>query len=567
MVSLEGAAPDARLLERMAGRLAFRGPDGAHIATKPGAGFCFTFLRTGPAPQCASQPCTVDGRVWLLGDVRLDGRDDLQRKLEEHGDEFAGDVTDEELVLRAWHRWGEDSLPELIGDYSFGLWDGEARRLTCARDLMGARPFLYAQAGGWLYFSNTLDAIRCAPDISDALDPHFIGDFLLQGSCSYPGRTALREISRLPAGHALRVSNAGLGVRRFASLPIEEPLWFKREEDYVEQFCALLQQAVSDRLPRGPAAIFMSGGLDSTSVAAVAGTEASVALRAYTIDCRPLFEDQEGFLAARAADFLKVPIEISSHAECRPFSGWENHQITTPEPSQEPYWSFYVELNRRIARNARVVLNGYGGDGILTGQTWSYLRYLLGGGRLAKALRDFGTYFLQRGRIPPLRGGFRSRVRNLLTRTEGAGYPKWLALQLETELHLKRRWIELRQPAKALHPFYPEVYAILNDGYWASVQEREDAAWTSAALEVRAPLLDQRVQRFLLRLPPIPLCIEKELLRRATVGLLPDEIRQRPKTPLAGDPLAIQMQRGEWSPLPVPAPVQGIEAYIDWNKL
>src|SRR5579859_6306177 len=109
IVSVDGAPADPHLLGRMAERLAFRGPDGTHITAKPGAGFCFTFFRTGPAPQCPSQPCSLDGRVWLLGDVRLDGRDDLRRKLEQRGDEFDGDVTDEELVLRAWRRWEKAS--------------------------------------------------------------------------------------------------------------------------------------------------------------------------------------------------------------------------------------------------------------------------------------------------------------------------------------------------------------------------------------------------------------------------------------------------------------------------
>jgi len=122
-------------------RWRFADPMALTSQRKPGAGFCFTFLRTGPAPQCPSQPCSIDGRVWLIGDVRLDGRDDLRRKLEQHGDEIGLNVTDEELVLRAWHRWREDALPDLMGDYSFALWDAEARQLCCVRDLMGARPF------------------------------------------------------------------------------------------------------------------------------------------------------------------------------------------------------------------------------------------------------------------------------------------------------------------------------------------------------------------------------------------------------------------------------------------
>ena len=81
-VSVGDDAPDPRLLERMAARLAFRGPDATQIWSRAGAGFCFTLLRTGPAPQASEQPCTLDGRVWLLGDVRLDGREDLRRELE-----------------------------------------------------------------------------------------------------------------------------------------------------------------------------------------------------------------------------------------------------------------------------------------------------------------------------------------------------------------------------------------------------------------------------------------------------------------------------------------------------
>src|SRR5260370_6068818 len=86
--------PDPILLERMAARLAFRGPDATQIWSRAGAGFCFTLLRTGPAHQSAEQPCTLDGRLWLLGDVRLDGREDLRRQLEQAGESLPSDVTD-----------------------------------------------------------------------------------------------------------------------------------------------------------------------------------------------------------------------------------------------------------------------------------------------------------------------------------------------------------------------------------------------------------------------------------------------------------------------------------------
>ncbi len=128
--------PDPGLLERMAAGLEFRGPDATHIWTRAAAGFCFTLLRTGPAPQSSEQPYTLDGRVWLLGDVRLDGREDLLRQLSDAS--ITAEVTDEELILRAWRCWGKDGLAKLNGDLSFALWDGTERRLCCVRDLINS---------------------------------------------------------------------------------------------------------------------------------------------------------------------------------------------------------------------------------------------------------------------------------------------------------------------------------------------------------------------------------------------------------------------------------------------
>jgi len=573
IVSLDGAPPDARLLERMAQTLAFRGPDGTHITTKPGAGFCFTFLRTGPAPQCPSQPCSLDGRVWLLGDVRLDGRDDLRRKLEQHGDEIRENVTDEELVLRAWHRWREDALPDLIGDYSFALWDAEARQLCCARDLMGARPFFYAQAGNRLYFSNTLDAVRCASDISSALDRHFIGDFLLTDWCQNPARTAFREISRLPAGYVLRHSSNALDVSRYTSLPIEEPLWLKRDEEYVERFREILEQVVCERLPQGPIAVFMSGGLDSTTVAGVASriarnTRPPFSLRAYMIDCRPLFDDEEGDYASLAARNLNVPIEIVSAASCLPYEGWDDPALRMPEPLNEPFLALHQRQYQRVAVHGKVVWSGYGGDDILTGQAWPYWVYLFRGAHFSRMTRTLGAYVLKHGRIPPLRGGFRAKLRRWTGRSDPMmGYPSWIEPRFAEEQHLTERWRELQQPLNSSHPLHPKAYAGLSSGFWPSALEQEDSGWTGVAVESRAPLLDQRLVRYLLRVPPVPWCVNKELLRRAAHGLLPEEIRVRPKTPLRGDPLTIYAESGTWKPTPLPAPSPQLLAFANWGKV
>jgi len=573
MVSTGGAIPDPNLLERMAAGLGFRGPDATHIWSQAGAGFCFTLLRTGPAPQSSQQPHSLDGRMWLLGDVRLDGREDLQRELEQGGESVSLNATDEDLILRAWRHWREDGLARLLGDLSFALWDAAARQLLCVRDLMGARPLFYASSGSWFFFSNTLEVLRLAPGVSSTLDPEFIGDFLLQESSPDASRTVYRDIRRLPPGHRLKYSAEGLCVRRHTALPIEEPLWLKRPEEYIERFQSLLEQTVRDRLPKGPSAIFLSGGLDSTSIAAVAtkiasNSETSGLLRAYTIDCRSLFRDEEGILASLMAQHLGLEIQIVSGDSCLPYQGWGGPELRTPEPTHDPFLALSRLQFRQISSHARVVFTGYGGDDVLTGQAWPYLVYLLSRWQFSTFGKTFGGYFLKHRRIPPLRAGFRTRLRRWFGRPEPlTEFPPWLEPHFVEQYHLRDRWLELHQLPKAAHPLHPIGYDGLSSETCSSINETEDAAWTGVPVDSRAPFFDLRMLRFLLRVPPVPWCMEKELLREAMRGMLPEEIRSRPKTSLPAEPIGLFVGSNRWSPLPLPEPPPELRTYVDWKLL
>jgi asparagine synthase (glutamine-hydrolysing) len=575
MVNGDGSAPDVRVLERMAAGLAFRGPDAKQTSVQPDAGFCFTLLRTGPAPQEESQPCSIDGRVWLLGDVRLDGREELRRELEQRGERISAEASDEALILCAWRQWGEEgSFERLRGDFAFTIWDSVAKTLWCARDVMGVRPFVYARVEKWLYFSNTLDVLRLAPDVTGTIDRRFVGDFLLQGFCQDAETTAFRDIRRLPQGHFLKFKAGEMAVRRYAALPIEEPLWLRHDADYVEQFRGLLEQAVRERLPRGPAAIFMSGGLDSTSVAAQAvriakERDSQHAIRAYTVDLRPLFADEEAFYAERAGEHLGIPVEVRSIGHFKPFANWSDANLRLPEPSHEAFLMPHRELCREIATHARVALTGDGGDDILTGQAWPYFKYLLRRGRIGAIAGVFGSYVLKHGRIPPLHGGFRTRWRRWTGRRDALEgyYPAWLNSKFESEQKLRERWRELYEPPKAIHPLHPNAYASLTSPFWAYIKEEEDAPWTGAALENRGPLLDLRVIRFLLRVPPVPWCMEKALLRDAMTGVLPEAVVMRKKTPLQAEPLQLFEKERGWTPAPLTGPEQFLDEFVDCKKL
>jgi len=572
IISLDRTTPEPKLLQIMADALAFRGPDAKQIVSRPGSGFCFTLLRTGPAPQAEQQPYTLDGKLWLIGDVRLDAREDLLARFGPDINKPLPAITDEELLLQAWRHSGAACLERLIGDFSFALWDEAAQQLWCARDLIGVRPFFFAHVASRLFFSNTLQVLRLIPEISGNLDPHFIGDFLLQSWCSDSYRSVFSDIRRLPAAHSLAYSENGVQIRRFGKLPIEGPLLLKRPRDYVEQFRVHLEQAVRDRLPIGPAAVFMSGGLDSTSVAAIAkrvqmARSVPDSPRAFTVDYSPLFDDQEGQFARQVAAHIGIPLALLCGSATVPFADWESLSIKTPEPCAEPFLALHVQHYRQVSAYSRVVLTGDGGDDILTGRAWPHLVYLLRRGRLDSVAAIFGGYLLRHGKLPPLRTGLRSRLRRWLGRADQAvPYPVWLNPDFVRALHLEDRWRELQDPPKFEHPLHPAGYASLTSAFWPSVYETEDAGWTGVPVEARPPLLDQRLLRFLLRLPPVPWCMHKRLLREAMAGVLPDSVRLRRKTPLAGDPLLLHAERSGWQPTLSSGACHHLAQFIDLNS-
>ena len=568
MVRTDGVAVESRFLDQVAQRLRFRGPDGGQTWAKDGLGTCFTYLETGTRHQSHSQPVRLGARYTFLGEVRLDARKQLIRELLGEQQPVTEEASDEELLLLAWNLWGERTLAELLGDFSFALWDASRQLLFCARDFAGARPFFYARHDGVFCFSNTLNVLRLAPGISDALDDLYVRDFLLNGLCSDSSRTVWRDARRLPAGHRLVLSGGQIQVQRFRSLPIEEPLRFQDDGEYLENYRELLGQAVGDRLPEGKVSFYLSGGLDSGSVYSAAARIArdngnSPALKAFTISWRPLFEDPEPEFAQLTAQHLGLAHEILEENSVRPD---EREAANWPEPTAELFLDRERRFYETISQHARVVLSGDGGDDVLSGQSWPYLKYLYTRGRWRDIAGSFGGYLGKHGRFPPLRGGFRRKIHRLLGAQDASqSLPTWLNEEFaKRSRETSGEPFEKRPPVDE-HPLHPEAYRGLHAGYWASVHETEDAGCTGVNLESRAPLLDLRILRFLLRLPPVPWCVNKELSRRAMKGGLPDKVLVRPKAPLLEDPLETCWQRGEWRANPEKNPPKMVHEFVKWE--
>ena len=159
--------------------MSFRGPDAQETWIDGNAGFGHTMLRTTFEAETEQQPLTLDGKVWLTADARIDGRAELIANLEaklrtkpllSHRSNPNGSDSiipnDAELILYAYQAWGEDCVKHLIGDFAFAIWDSREHRLFCTRDHFGVKPFYYAHVGNTFVFSNTLNAVRLHPNVS-----------------------------------------------------------------------------------------------------------------------------------------------------------------------------------------------------------------------------------------------------------------------------------------------------------------------------------------------------------------------------------------------------------------
>jgi len=569
------AERDRETIANMAREIAFRGPDALEQTLQPGASFAFSLLKTGPASQEPSQPCTADGETWFLGDARCDGREELARKLAQRGSDLPPAASSEQLILNAFSKFGEAALPELDGDFSFVLWNQRQRKLLGYRDLTGARPFFYTKQNQALIFSNTMQALLATAFVSREMDEEFLADFLLGSPYHDPSRTVYRDIRRLPAGHLLEFARGGFSVRRIAHMPIEDVLILKHDEEYIEEFRRLFTQSVSDQLPPIDTTILLSGGLDSTTLAACAvslrkraSSSSNLNLRALSVDSRPVVNDPESDLATRLAETLGIPCQVLHSGEVLPFQGWEALPVLFPEPVLDPYADLCLSYQRAIATNSRVVLSGSGGDEVLRLQALPYLRFLCKSQGPLSMLSILCRYIISQHRLPPLGAGIRSGFLRIFGRKSlEPSFSPWFTPDFQRRMDLPGRWKSMNTAVPSPHPFNPRAYSSLNDLSIASLLEFFDATWTGCALEPRNPFLDRRLSRFLLRIPLIPWGMDKYLLRRSQIGILPDEIRLRKKTPVTQDVMLLHASSGRWNPALVDDPDEQLRQRVDWEVL
>jgi asparagine synthase (glutamine-hydrolysing) len=542
----DGAPLRADVLAPSMESLSFRGPHGSGVWQRGPAALGHTLLRSTREAWGDVQPLAAEDRVWIVADARIDARAELIAKLPVRDRDRLAGAADVELVLRAYLQWGEACVDHLLGDFAFALWDAAEQRLFCARDHMGVKPFYYAHASEWLIVSNVLDCVRRHPAVSDTLNDLAMADCLLFGSNRTANTTVYRDIQRLPAGHTLTWSPDGLKVRRYWSLPIDEPVYYRHDLDYVERFNELLHQAVADRLRVDRVGIFMSGGIDSTLLAGasqrlLAQNREPAAVRAYTFVHTSLLSDSEQPYAQAVARHLDIPLSVCPIDQDPQWLGAGTPR--TPEPLDDPT-DFRPQLRvySTMAEHSPVAFFGEGPDNALQYEWRPHLAYLFRQRRWRRLAADIVKHIRIHRRIPLL-PTIPRMFREQLHEPPEERFPEWLNPRLAESLDLRDRWHALRSCPSSEHPTRPMGYASLVSPMWQGLFESLDTAYTGAPLEVRHPFIDIRLLRFMLSLPALPWCRVKHIARCAARPLLPPQVWSRPKTPLSDVPAEIQMRR------------------------
>jgi asparagine synthase (glutamine-hydrolysing) len=549
IINLDGKPVSQELLRRMTASLTFRGPDAQEIWSDGEVGFGHAMLRTTRESLGEGQPFSLDGEIWITADARIDGRSDLLAGLECEGLASLDRATGAELILHAYNTWGEECLDHLIGDFVFSIWDAQKRCLFCARDHFGVKPFYYARVADCLVFSNTLNCVRIHPAVSDELNDLAIGDFLLFGYNQEVDTTTFADIQRLPPAHYLSWSDRGLQIKRYWTLPSCGRIRYKRAHEYVDHFQELLHEAVYDRLRTDHAAVSMSGGLDSTAIAATAGELLSreskpFDLQAFTIVYDRLIPDQERHYSGLAAKALHIPIHYLVADDYKLFERWDRSELHYPEPNEFPFTALIFDYLSQAASSNRVILSGEGGDPVMF-YSWADLNNLVKEFQWGSLLKYIARHIRLYKQFP--RMGFRSTLRNWMGKNYRwqYQYPAWLNESFARRSDLPRRLEQTNKVPAPVHPTRPEAYNNFLQSAWLDCFERGDPGVTTVPIEVRYPFFDIRVVNYFLSIPPIPWCVNKELLREAMRDILPDTVRLRPKASLAGDPLREVLRLGD----------------------
>ncbi|QXD16158.1 lasso peptide isopeptide bond-forming cyclase [Rhodocaloribacter litoris] len=564
---LDGKPVASDELRRMTAAIAHRGPDGTGVWTEGPVGMGQLLFRTVPEAPGEAQPLiSDDGQIVLVFDGRIDNRADLLRTLA-LPDAYR-EAPDEAFVLAAYRRWGAKAPEHLLGDFAFAVWDAREQRMLLARDHFGLRPLYYVhRPGEVLAFASEIKALRALGLVSESPNERKIAEFLLIPVQVTPEMTFFRDAKAVPPAHTVLVPREGVSrAEMYWALDPEREVRYNRDEDYIERFKELFDEAVRCRLRSiTPVGSMLSGGLDSTSVACTAARQLQEAGKGPLHTYSAVFDS---IPACNERPYIEAALRMYPEAMRPHFYAADqgsplahNEELTwyleRPNEGINAYLSWDLHHQAR-EQGVRVVLDGFDGDttvshgdGIFYELLWQYrwvrlwkevrATVLNMGGKERHARRAFVKWMKEFAyghpwMSPMLR---RRRQRNqtkygtalafssLGTTWAGTAWQSYFDADFLGRMapYLAEVPESAEYPTERARHHAKLVRPIMS--YGARLIEAQAAA---AGIEVRMPFFDVRLVAYCLALPADLKRrdgLGRWVMRRALEGVLPAEVQWR----------------------------------------
>ena len=547
-----------RLLDAMTRALRHRGPDESGTFAAPGAGLAHTRLSIVGLADGQQPMRDESGELVVAFNGEIFNHVELREELRGRGRRFRTS-SDTEVILHLYDEMGEDCVTRLNGDFAFAIWDARRRRMVLARDRMGVRPLFHTERDGVLYFASEVKALLEVPGVSAEIDPVALDQIFTLWAPIAP-RTPFKNIFELEPASLMIVDDKGVATRPYWRLEFPDadaPSRHRDERTAAEELRALLADATRLRMRADvPVGSYLSGGLDSSIVSALAAGMTDETLRTFSVTFDSAEHDEsafqmemaralgtrheavhcgEGDIAAVFPEIIRFterPILRTAPAPLFKLSGLVREAglkvVLTGEGADEVFAGYDIFKEARVRRfcgrqpgssiRPHLFRKLYPYLPGLQQQSAEYLAAFFGAGN--DALDD--PLFSHR---PRLRGTAAAKLffsPDLRATLAGYDAAEEMAGLLPAEF---RRW----------HPLHQAQYLesrFLLPGYILSSQG--DRMAMAHGIEGRFPFLDHRLVEFAAGLPPemkLKGLTEKHILREATKDILPPLIGKRPKQP------------------------------------
>ncbi len=544
-----------------------RGPDSEGLWTDAGVALgmrrlSVIDLHTGDQPVFST-----DRSVVVMMNGELYNYREVRASLEALGYKFTTN-SDTEILPHLYMEYGDAMLEHVGGMFVFALWDKRKKRLLIARDRFGEKPLYYGVFNGKLIFGSEPKTLLEHPNVTPALNLQALRSFLSFDYVPAP-LSIYQGISKLPAAHKMVLENGVLKIDRYWSLSFKKPQKTPSIGEASEHLKDLLSAAVKKQLVADvPLGILLSGGVDSSTVAAFAVRHASEKVKTFSIGFEEDSFDESKFARQVAmhlgTEHYEEKLSVDTAAGLTAEIG---HWLDEPLSDGSLLPTFL--LSRFVRQHVTVALGGDGGDEIFAGYPMYY------GHKLAQ-MYDNIPGFLRNGVIAPLVNNLPVSSKNLSFDYKAKRFVRaanfdpvtrhhsWFgSFSIDAQNHLLTENVlantsadiyrgakDLLADCDAENRIEQMQFLDLNYYMAEDILTKVDRASMAVSLEVRAPFLDPRVAEYAASLPPeykLRGSKGKYILKEAVKGLLPKNILKRPKKGF-GIPVA-QWLRGKLNPL------------------